>query len=122
MRLKEIFLISMVLGMAGCSVCGEQELAETNSPNAHYGATVFRRGCGATSAFLYHVNLRSSGETFSSDSRGVIEDGQVFLTDEGKITLSWKDEKTLLIDCDGCPTNRKPLTSWKDVGISYQVH
>ena len=124
MRAIVIILSVAALIQSGCGMCGEDKLAEISSPGNHYVATVFRRGCGATSGFLFHVNIRSSASSFSSDHRGVIEQGQVFLTREGKIAITWKDEKTLLIDCEGCPTDRKPTmqSAWSDVRISYQLH
>ena len=124
MLTKAIVLISAMLAMSGCNVCEEEELGQAISPDTKYVATVFRRGCGAASGLLYHVNLRESPGAFSADYRGVNEDGQVFLTREGRITLSWKDNKSLSVDCDGCQKDRRPLTqtSWKDVSISYQLH
>ncbi len=124
MLTKTVILILAILVMVGCNVCGEDKLTEATSPNKLYEASVFRRGCGASSGFLYHVNLRATASSYSTDYRGVNEDGQVFLTREGKITLVWKDEKTLLIECDGCPRDRNLLTepSWKGVNISYQLH
>ncbi len=124
MRTSASILLLAALLLGGCGVCGEDKLAVISSPGNKYVATVFRRGCGATTGFLYHVNIRSSASSFSSDHRGVIEDGQVFLTREGKIKIAWKDEKTLLIDCEGCPTDRKPTMqkAWKDISISYQLY
>jgi hypothetical protein len=102
----------------------EDKLGETTSPGSRYVSTVFRRGCGATTGFLYHVNIRNSNASFSADTRGVIEDGQVFLTHEGKISVNWKDDKSLQVTCDGCPKDRKLTmeTSWNDVSISYELH
>jgi hypothetical protein len=114
-----IWLVPLML--TGCVVCGEDKLSETSSPNNKYVATVFRRGCGATSGFLYHVNLRRSDNSFSSDNTGVIEEGQVFLIREGKIKISWNDDKNLRITCEGCPKDRKPTMEslWNDVTVSY---
>jgi len=124
-RMRTMTIISLVaaLLLGGCGVCGEDKLAESSSPDNKYVATVFRRGCGATTGFLYHVNIRSFDGSFSADHRGVIEDGQIFLTREGKINISWKDDKTLLVTCTGCPKDRKPsmTSSWNDVSISYEL-
>ena len=107
----------------GCGACGEDKLSEVISPNGAYVSTVFRRSCGATTGFLYHVNLRTSKDSFSADTRGVIESGQIFLTREGKITLTWRDDKTLQVSCDTCPKDRKPAmaNSWNEVSISYEL-
>ena len=118
-----ILLLAVLLFNAACGACGENKLAEGTSPGNRYVATVFRRGCGATTGFLYHVNIRNSKDSFSSDHKGAIENGQIFLTREGKISLSWKDDKTLQVSCNGCPTDRKTITqsSWNDVTISYEL-
>lgn len=78
---------------------------------------------GAMGGILYHVNIRHSQENFSSDSRGVNEDGQIFLTKVGLINVRWKDDKTLVIDCEGCPTKIYPdnqRDKWQDISIEYQ--
>ena len=124
MQTRAIILLIATLLLDACGACGEDKLAETSSPGNRYVATVFRRGCGATTGFLYHVNIRSSSGSFSADHRGAIEDGQIFLTREGKITLSWKDDKSLQVSCDGCQKDGKPSMKslWNDVSISYALH
>ena len=119
-----ILLLGATTLIAACGVCEEKPLSEISSPNGDYVAAVYRRNCGATSRLLYHVNIRKRWSWFSSDDRGVIEDGQVFLTDVGRVNIVWKDNKTLLVDCDGCPTDSQPVmeSSWKEVNISYQLH
>lgn len=117
-----IVMVSAFLN-GGCGACGEDKLTEVSSPGNKYVAVTFRRNCGATTGFLYHVNIRRSTSSFSSDMRGVIEDGQVFLTREGKVTIAWKDDKTLHIICDGCQKDRQPTMepAWRDVSISYDL-
>jgi hypothetical protein len=124
MRLKVTILFLLALTVTGCNVCGEDSLVEVASPSNKYVATVYRRSCGATSGFLYHVNVRSSSRSFASDYRGVIEDGQIFLTREGKISISWRNDQTLEVDCNGCPKDGKPTmeNTWNDVSISYELH
>src|SRR5262249_29975513 len=115
-----IFILAAVL-YSGCGTCGEEVLTEVTSPGHTYVAAVFRRGCGATSGFLYHVNIRSVAASFSFDAQGALEDGQVFLTREGKIRISWHDDRTLRITCEGCPKDRPPaLERWNGISISYE--
>ena len=123
MRTATIILSVATLVLSGCGMCGEDKLAEVSSPGTNYVATVFRRGCGATSGFLFHVNLRTSADSFSPDTKGIIEDGQIFLTREGKISVRWKDSKTLQVTCDGCPKDHSPImeNSWNDISISYDL-
>lgn len=121
---KQILVLLAAMTMAACGLCEEKPVTAVNSPGGDYVAAVYRRNCGATTGLLYHVNMRKKWSWFSSDHRGVIEDGQVFLTDAGKVNIVWKDNKTLLIDCEGCPSDRRPVmaNSWNDVSISYQLH
>ena len=123
MRVFLIIVLFAAIFFDGCGACGEDKLSEATSPNGAFVATVFRRSCGATTGFLYHVNLRSRKDSFPADSKGVIESGQVFLTREGKISLNWRDGKTLQINCESCPKDRKPAvaTSWNEVSISYEL-
>jgi hypothetical protein len=123
MSRKVTLLLLLVLTVEGCNVCGEERLTEATSPNNKYVATVFRRSCGATAGFLYHVNIRTFSTSFVSDYRGVNEDGQVFLTHEGRISISWKDDKTLQVSCDSCQKDPKPKieNSLGDVSISYEL-
>jgi len=104
-----LFVLLGVAYVSACAVCGETSLSEVTSPDGDYVATVFRRNCGATSALLYHVNIRKRSSSNSADHRGVIEQGQVFLTDAGKVTVFWKAKKNLVVDCEGGPLERKPI-------------
>lgn len=124
MKVGVLISLITILSFDGCGACGEDKLAESASPGNTYVATVFRRGCGATAGFLYHVNIRSSNGSFSADDRGAIENGQIFLTREGKIGVRWKDDKNLQVDCTGCPSDRRPImeSSWNGVSISYEFH
>jgi hypothetical protein len=118
-----LFFIAVTVFQHGCGACAEDQLMEASSPAKKYAAVAFRRGCGATSGFFYHVNIRPSTAIFSSDARGIIEEGQVFLTREGKISIQWKDNAMLQITCDGCPKDPKPKmeTSWSGINISYDL-
>ena len=119
-----ILVLAAMNIIAACGVCEEKSLSEISSPNGDYVAAVYRRNCGATSRLLYHLNIRKKSNGFSSDHRGVIEEGQVFLTDTGKVTMIWKDNNTLLVDCESCSADRRPVmeSSWNGVNISYQLH
>lgn len=110
----------------GVGVCSEKQIGEATSPDGRFIAVLFLRNCGATTPFMQHVNLRekkhSRGE-FSPDSRGAIEDGQVFLTSAGALSIAWEDAKTLVVKCKNCPHNccdKAWVKSWNDIKVSYQ--
>ena len=123
--MKRIIVILVVLNMLACNICQEEKLSELNSPSGKYVAMQFRRNCGATSSMLYHVNLRRAESSLGRGSKGIIEDGQVFITDEGYTILRWKDDNSLMIECEGCPTQIRAsskLSRWDDVTIEYNFH
>jgi len=66
-----------------------------------------------------HINLRESKRGFQSINGGVIEDGQVFITDDhGPIDLIWKDATHLMIRA----TLSDPAVqehTWRDITITY---
>jgi hypothetical protein len=64
MQISAMILLLAALLLDGCGACGEDKLAETGSPGNRYVATIFRRGCGATTGFLYHVNIRIANGSF----------------------------------------------------------
>jgi|GraSoiStandDraft_41_1057321.scaffolds.fasta_scaffold4286936_1 hypothetical protein len=100
---------------------GEETLDQAVSPDGRYIAGVFRRDGGVmTSGRTRHVNLRRGSEPFPRSSRGILDDGQVYVTDketwDEPITLHWKDAKHLVI---WGPFGTRE-THWQDVSISYE--
>lgn len=98
-------------------------MGEVKSPDGKYVAAAFERDCGATTGYVYHVNLRDEQGRFSPNLEGTIKDGEVLTTGQGKLRMVWKDESTLQIECEGCPHDYSPKAwqrAWKDVSIMYQ--
>ena len=66
------------------------------------------------------LRLAASSEPFPRSSRGILDDGQVYVTDketwDEPITLHWKDAKRLVI---WGPFGTRE-THWQDVSISYE--
>jgi hypothetical protein len=103
-------------------MCNREKLREAASPDKKYVAAVFVGGCGATTGFSYGVTVRPASEPFSTDFEHN-EDGGLFFTSEGLLEVSWKGEKTLTINCEGCPANKvqgDKVSAWRDVGIEYE--
>ena len=109
-------------------ICGENDLGGIYSPDDKFFAKAFVRGCGATTGFLTHVNLRSRWRWFNPNWVGAIEDGQVFANScWSKVNLVWKDNSNLEIQywrCDLPNRNGDPAwmkeSSWKGINISYR--
>jgi hypothetical protein len=89
-------LISIAL--AHCdSLCSNRVLKEAPSPNKHYRAVVFERGCGATTGFNTQVSLLTS-------SQGLRGSGNIFIVDFAKsmskpsdVQIGWAENRKLWI-------------------------
>lgn len=125
MMKRTILLAIAMLTIAACGTdtCNEKKIAELKSPDGHYIAVLFLRNCGATTPFMQHINLSSaSSEQFSENNIGAIEEGQVFLTSTGALSMTWENQKKLVVKCDGCPANccdKSWVKSWKEIEILY---
>jgi hypothetical protein len=114
------FLILSVLLMIGCDFsllgsCEDTILSDVASPGGRYVATVFERGCGATTDFSTLVSLRASGEKFDLDDQGWI----LSISGRHPVTLAWSADNELVVHYPRAETFTKELT-WKDVVIVYQ--
>jgi hypothetical protein len=131
---KRVSLIAVILSapiiMSGClpQLCTEKLVEESRSPDQRYTAAILLQNCGATTPFIYHVNLRPSMDSFSANSMGAVIEGQVFVARRKNIKLTWEDYKTLSIECFGCQgdeyatSSRSCIRSWKDVSITCKIH
>src|SRR5947209_4613463 len=70
--------------------CGEDDGAQSYSPNGKHLAKVFIRSCGATTGWLTHVNLRSRWGYFNPTWQGTIRHDEVFsISCWSKVNLVW---------------------------------
>ncbi|HEY3130005.1 MAG TPA: hypothetical protein VGL91_11140 [Acidobacteriota bacterium] len=110
----------LALMMSGCGLCGEELKGEVTSPDGEYIAALFERGCGATTPFITHVNVRRRNDSFRDDTYGRIEQGEVFIiATRADVRLNWKSSRKLEITCVNCPS--VPTHSeqkWQDLAIA----
>ena len=100
--------------------CAETLACSLRSPDGAYVASVFTRDCGATTAYVTHVNLRESDRSFGVDWKGVIADGCVLVRNqEAPIVLLWRGPRHLIVRCSLDEVFER-RTRWRDVSISYQ--
>jgi hypothetical protein len=113
----------LLIALAGCGGgCDERFVLDSQSPNGYTIATVYVRDCGLGAESQTHVNLRPREEKFKPDASGVVKDGEVFTVAGHQMVYAiWKDERNLLIRCDGCGAQQvfKNESSWKAVNISF---
>ena len=95
-------------------LCGEDMGIEKTSPDGLYVAQLMTRDCGATTADVAHINLRTAKSTFHPGFLdGVINDGEVFTTSKYSGTrFCWSKPHQLSI---GYPD--LTVRNWRDVAI-----
>ena len=123
LRLSHILLLAaLLLGCSSLHECSEEQLLEVRSPSGRHTAVLFARNCGATTSYVYHVNLKSASNVFSKDWNGTIHEGEVFVIAQKVPELTWESETKLLIQCPSC-TPSKPVhlvKAWNQVEITYE--
>ena len=105
--------------MDSMSSCEELNQGQILSPDRRYIATVFVRGCGATTGYVTHVNLRKATDVFMADRGGVITGGEV-VTTEGVALVKprWVQNTELEVRLRGeAPLAVNVATMWNDVAI-----
>jgi hypothetical protein len=123
---KYVFGFLLVIAISGCDdwkECTEKHISDTASPDGNYVASHFVRNCGATTPSAYHINLRKGTDKFPVSLSGTIIEGEVFNIASQKLTVEWKDDKTLLVKCMNClPGVRyKMEKTWQDVNVDFDI-
>jgi hypothetical protein len=100
-------------------LCGEDTVSEKTSPDRKYVAVLMTRNCGATAAYVAHINLRPVGTNFrSSFFDGTVTDGEVFTSSKySGDRFCWSKPHKLSV---GYP--QVTTLQWRDLKIdnSYQ--
>jgi len=95
--------------------CESTVLSEQKSPNEAFVFWVFRRNCGATTAYGYGLLIRRAGDEFDQGARD-----EVFLM-EGDMpaTASWVDVDRIRVDVPKGAEIFRSDQEWNGVTISY---
>jgi hypothetical protein len=107
-------LSSVTPWLSGCVRVADK--VELTSPNGRYVATAFSVNAGATASLLRVVSLRESGTSFSRFRREIFT-----VSGDVLVNIGWSPEGILLIDCQGCQSDRieARLDTWGNVRIQY---
>jgi hypothetical protein len=95
-------------------MCGEELGVEKTSPDGLYVAQLMTRNCGATTAYVSHVNLRLAKSKFHRDFwSGAIYKGEVFTSSKySGDRFCWSSPHKLSIGYPGLI-----VRNWHDVAI-----
>ena len=105
-RIKRWPTLLPLVVLAGCGLCGDENLTEAVSPDKRLVAVSFVRNCGATTDYVAYVQVRQNRRWFQGSRTVFLAEG---VTDP---SVRWIDSKSLMIGCNGCPSlSSKVLTS-----------
>jgi hypothetical protein len=111
-----LLIVSVSLLLHYNPLCGEELMLEKSSPDGRYVAALMSRNCGATTAYVSHINVRSAHSRFRSDFfSGTITEGEVWRSSKYSGTrFCWSNPHRLQI---GYPTSEgNPVpSSWSEV-------
>jgi hypothetical protein len=113
-------MLADVKGMDVMSECSESEVATNASPGGEYVASVFVRNCGATTAYMTHVNIRRAKDRLFTEEYGAIKDGEVAsMAGTPQVSLNWAHDTDLEIEVVSPGPNSSITTSeqWKSVHV-----
>lgn len=96
--------------------CDDDQVVNHESPGGEYVAATFRRNCGATTEYVFLVNLRHSERRFDG------QEGVVFsTTTPDAIEVGWTGPNELAVHCAGCSAASvfERATTWERVAVTY---
>jgi hypothetical protein len=93
-----VFCGLVLLFFAVTSLCGEESLERVDGSD--YVAELYQRNCGATTRYVYHVNVHKKGESLKAGlfSYGTITSGEVFTSERPPVEITWVGPKLLRIE------------------------
>lgn len=86
-----------VAGVSGCSVCQNEIVDKTTSPDGKWTATILTRDCGATTSQYMEVNLHDSSNAHLEARNNVFVTKYV-----RRLHVSWNGNDSLIVDCENC--------------------
>ena len=104
------------------NLCENSIVSETSSNK--YTATVFTRGCGATTSEYSYINIRKKNKQIDLKSSS---EEQVFLSiNSEQHLIRWKDNSILVVECKDClndgidKSNSNTEKIFQDLKIEYE--
>jgi hypothetical protein len=97
--------------------CESIVLSEQKSPNGAFVFWVFRRDCGATTAYGYGLSIRRAGDEFDPDAR----DEVFFMEGDGAATASWVDVDRIQVDIPKGAEVFRSDEKWDGITVVYDA-
>jgi hypothetical protein len=93
-------------------LCGNEVLSQTQQPNnGKYDLVEFKRDCGATTGFSYHLSIIEHGNELKNVS------GNIYISNS-EFTTQWIDKNTTIVGNVG-QDQLKKINKFKGINIQY---
>jgi hypothetical protein len=97
--------------------CESIVLSEQKSPKGAFVLWVFRRDCGATTAYVFGISIRDAGDGFDPEARD-----EVFIMEgDEAATASWVDVDRVQVDVPEGARLFRSDERWQGVTITYEA-
>ena len=110
-RGQRLGVIVTAVVVAGCGLCGDEDVVDVPSPDARYVARSFVRSCGATTGYVTHVELRRNRFWLAGAQSIYVANGRYDLA------IAWDGPAELRIMCARCPPRHPDAATWNGVTI-----
>lgn len=95
------------------SGCGNAVLSEVVSPDGTRKAVIFRRDCGATTAYSTQISITSAHESLPNLA------GNVFISDFVTVHATWSSMNSLVISYPADARVHRTAKTFHDIAIIY---
>lgn len=114
-------VLALAAGLTACvePQCTNEVLVQRASPDGRFVATLFERGCGATTGQVRIVALHEHAGTFDPERRA----DWIFAADTpDPVGVSWKGGDSLVIDYEALREPPVRKEQWNGVSVGFQRH
>lgn len=107
-------IVSSSFVLSGCErLCSNEKLSEVPSPSKGYLAVIFKRDCGATTAYSYHLSIIKKGEKIKENDTGNIVSGR------SEMEIKWINNMELQVTLDNKQETIKTEKQINNINIFY---
>ena len=114
-RALAVAVAATCLSFTGCGLCANDVVSDVRSPDGTFHAVVFRRNCGATTDFTFHVSVLLTNQSLSDG------EGNIFMADSDRwlgpsmgINVAWQGTRSLLVRF---PASARIYHEYKPMGV-----
>jgi hypothetical protein len=119
MTMRKAITVATLLTLWSCSpgsMCDNEIITETYSPDKKYKAIVFNRDCGATTGISSQLSILKADKEL--ENKG----GNTFVVDKGEIIkIEWTNQRQLTVLYDSLARTFEMKDRLEGISVEYQI-